>query len=287
MLIGIDIGLTAIKIVELDKTIKPFALRNFALVPIVDNSKEGVATLIKSLLHAMRPTAQQAALTLPYAVLRTKNVRLPQAMPTKAIAKFITLNLGHYFNLSADELYFDFSVWQDQNQSANNLISIFAVDRALVKWYRNIMTATGIELRFIEPTLLAMQRTLYFQKPNLGTNSAIVAMEQASCEIIIFNREKLFYAAEKPIFELPLDINSETSLLSLIAEQLRNFGLANNVELANIVLCGEKAAALQPSCNVCNPFNGMQLSEQIDQDNLFKIAPAMVGCVGAALRENW
>jgi type IV pilus assembly protein PilM len=146
---GLDIGSSAIKVVQLDGSGRNLGLRGHAIVPLpADAIAEGiikdptvVVTAIQEAVGKARVKGRDAVISVSGRELIVKKVQLPRATP-KEIDDAIQLEAEHHIPFAIDEVFLDYQV---VGESGNVMdVILVAVKKSKVTEYFAVAEEAGM-----------------------------------------------------------------------------------------------------------------------------------------------
>ncbi len=252
--LGIDIGTSAIKIVELSKEGGRFKLDNYGMFQLeavgnavnISNklSSESVAQLtnddlswgIKEIIKVSKMKASDAVVSIPSFSSFSTMISMPY-LSEKDIAKSIPFEARKYIPLPISDVILDWSIVNIANnqqgqmsvQQPNNgglgktpTVDVFliAVPKQEIERYKSIIKITGLNFRALEPENSALIRAL------LGNDLspvAIVNIGGRSTSILIVDNgyERISHNYEVGGFEITRSISKALNVSISRAEELK------------------------------------------------------------------
>ncbi|MEN6520132.1 MAG: type IV pilus assembly protein PilM [Armatimonadota bacterium] len=182
-IVGIDIGNSHIKAIELEPFGTGYRLVNAALqVTPLDSCRDGVITntldvaqSIKTLLRSanIRSTGAVAAITGSQVIVR--QVQLPK-MSEANLRKSIKFEAAKYVSASMDDSVVEFEILGDIEGTDQMNVMLVAAPKDLVESRVNVLEAAGIEPVAIDVEAFAIIRALVESDTNNGLASATAAL---------------------------------------------------------------------------------------------------------------
>lgn len=181
---GLDIGTSAVKIVQLRKSLSGrYELISFGGVSVPEGlsqsdseaDKKKLAEIIKNLTHSMHITTKNVVVSLPGSAIFTTVVNFPK-MPLAEIKKAISYQAEQNIPLKISEVKVD---WQVVRESPDkNEISVMIIAAPISKTQKviDVTEGAGLELNAVEINAIAAARSLQTNEPlymivDLGTFS--------------------------------------------------------------------------------------------------------------------
>lgn len=244
--LGVDIGTTTIKVVELDKSDGVFSLKNYGLLEnfghlerenaaiqtsglkIVD---ELTASLLKELLNKMGPTVKEAVFSLPAFSAFVTVMDLPN-VSEKEFNQLIPYEARQYIPIPLSEVVLD---WQVLNPLPGSLtertqVLLIAVSQEVVNKYVRIAQLAGLHLRALELESISLARALVGEDP-LTTVVIDIGARATSISIVDEKNVRLTHDIDTAGNDLTLAVARGMNLSPLKAEEIkRNYGVLITAE---------------------------------------------------------
>ncbi len=205
--LGVDIGTTSIKIVEVSKgKVKP-ELKNYGILEsyghlervnnaiqtsslkIVEND---TAELLKLLIKNSKFKTSEAVASIPSFAAFITLLEIPQMSDTE-ITSSMKYQLGQYVPLPASEVTIDWTKVgerQDEQGFVKEQILLISVPNEVIKKYTNIFKLAGLKLRAIEVESLSLLRSVELED---DAPTLIVDIGARSTNIVIAEQKALKY----------------------------------------------------------------------------------------------
>lgn len=183
--LGIDIGTSNIKIVELSQSSGGVALENYGILETygyldrpnaaIQSSyfkivEETSVDLLKKLLKSFKPRTKRAVISLPIFSSFVTIFEMPLT-DEKEISRAIPFEAKKYIPLPLDELTVDWAIINDGARGGKNISSkilLIAIPKDLIRRYQRIAKDVGLDVVAFELESVALARSL------LGQNKAPV-----------------------------------------------------------------------------------------------------------------
>lgn len=169
-MVGIDLGEYAIKIAEISRRGKRFAVKNYAWAKTpesVKHSEDNAARAIRQMMDEAGIKTKKAFFTIPDTLYLCTSFELPP-MPEKEIAPAIAYNASRYLTVPIADVAIDWQAAQPVREGQPIRIFAAAVPHAVVERYRSIAKKAGLEIIAVEAEALSIAS-------NLGVSSARTA----------------------------------------------------------------------------------------------------------------
>lgn len=164
-LIGVDIGATAIKLVELSRSRSGYELASFAAVPlprgaVSENSVVDSAAVSAALVEAVRtakPSTRNVAVALFSNSVIIKTITIP-AMSELELEGQIEIEAYDHIPYDINEVFIDFYI-QGMNYEEPELMDVVLVacKRDLVESYKALLSGAGLVPKCIDCSLFAVE----------------------------------------------------------------------------------------------------------------------------------
>ncbi len=172
--LGVDIGASAIKIVQLKKENERYKLGNYAIYLLKEQLKRSnyqvgsdsskipaleMAEIIKKTMGKAEIKAKDVYLSVPVYSSFSTLVDLPQ-MSEKEIASAIPYEARKYVPIPISEVVLDWSLVSLPNKAAGRQVLIIAVPKKVINYYNEIMKLAGLTVGGIEEETFSLSRVL-------------------------------------------------------------------------------------------------------------------------------
>lgn len=238
MSIGLDIGSKSVKVVELTRDGKLWALRSAGAVgysgPPIDanlNDEKAVgdlANIIKKLIKDARVNSREVAISLPETQVFTRLMQFPLLNDVE-IASAVKWEAEEYIPIPLKDAIVEHQIIERlENASPPQvLVLLVAALRSLVENYIDVVSKAGLTVVGVETELMAMARSL---SPDTGT-SLLVDFGAKSTDIAIVKNGSLYFSRSIPTAGDALSRAVAQSLgvsLQQAEEYKKTYGLAEN-----------------------------------------------------------
>jgi len=253
--LGVDIGTTSIKVVEVKSGKDRPEIINYGLLEssgylaranqalqtsALKIFESDVVELLKTVLREMHPRTTQAVASLPPFSAFTTVFDFP-TMDPKQVEQAITYQAKQYVPLPLSEVALDWmkvGEYQDEKGFAHEKILLVAVPKEQIQKYQQIFAAAGLALRELELESLSIARIWGTD----ATPSIVLDIGSRSTDIIFLEDGKLTWSAQSDFAgsSLTQALASSLSINPLRAEELKKergvIGTGPNYELSTIML---------------------------------------------------
>jgi len=176
--LGIDIGASAVKFVEIEKKEGRHELKNYAIYPLdkylkrsnyqvgLSSAKitnEEIAEIIKRTIKEANIVSREVYLSVPVYSSFSTTIDFP-IMPEKEIAAAVPFEAKKYIPVPISEVVLDWSIINPLSKSSGKQSSqqvlLVAVPKDLINNYNQIIRLTGLNIRAIEEETFSLSRAL-------------------------------------------------------------------------------------------------------------------------------
>lgn len=188
--LGLDIGTSAIKLVELEKEEERYKLKAYGIFPMSEYLKhlgeqprinphkmleEQVAEMIKQTIQAAKIKSRKVSLSIPVYSSFSTLIDLPP-MPEKEIARAIPFEARKYVPIPTSEVVLDWSIVEkikegpkteeiakteeEKVSPESSQILLVAVPKEVIAKYGRIVQLAGLELGALEAETFSLARSL-------------------------------------------------------------------------------------------------------------------------------
>ncbi|MBM4177286.1 type IV pilus assembly protein PilM [Candidatus Gribaldobacteria bacterium] len=205
--LGIDIGSSSIKVVELLVAGKKKKLNNYLEFKLPLSNNQARTFNSESLLLLTEETAQVLQALLKRSKIKTKKAKfsLPDfstffttfslpSMPQNEIAQAVEFEARHHIPLPLTEVTFDWQIIEKETTPAGAekyLILLVAIPNSVLQNYSTMAQLAGLEIEGMEAEVFAFVRSLYLPEKFQFAPLAIIDIGQQSTTLSIIENKKL------------------------------------------------------------------------------------------------
>jgi len=252
--LGVDIGTTSIKVVEVKGGKRPKVV-NYGLLEssgYLSRANQALQTsglkifeadvveLLKTVIREMGVTTKSAIASLPPFSVFTTVVDFPQMDP-KELEKAMVYQAKQYVPLPLNEVALDWlkvADFQDEKGFAHQKILLISVPQEQIKKYQGMFRAAGLDLKALEIESLSVARMF----GNDPTPTIVVDIGSRSTNIVFLEQGTLRWNAQSDFASASLTqaLAASLGVNPLRAEELKKergiIGTGPNYELSTIML---------------------------------------------------
>lgn len=254
--LGVDIGTTSIKMVEVAQGKRMPRLINYGILESQSSLQrmntalqtstlklfeKETANFLKIFLNQFKPQTSDAIASLPIFSAFTTILSFPE-MSSAEMEKTMSFQAKQYIPIPVSETAIDWikvGEYKDENGFKHNQVLLISVPQEQIKKYQNIFKSAGLSLKAIEIESLSLVRSLLGGDP---TPSFIIDIGSRSTSIVIAEKGELKFTAQSDFAGASLTqaLASSLNINSLRAEELKKergiIGTGLNYELSTIML---------------------------------------------------
>ncbi|MBI2591546.1 MAG: type IV pilus assembly protein PilM [Candidatus Brennerbacteria bacterium] len=254
--LGVDIGTSSIKIVEVSKALQKPQLKTYGILEtyghlerlnnaiqtsslkILENE---TAELLKTLVAEMKVKTKDVVASLPQFLVFTTLLELPQ-MTSDDIGKSISFQARQYIPLPISEVSIDWlkvGEREDENGVKKQLVFLIGVPNENIKKYKAIFKSAGLTLRALELETLSLSRSLVgdgngpVAMVDIGARSTIVSVIHKGLPQHIGQSD---FAASSLTQAIANGLNINVRRAETLKKQRGLLGRGGDYELSTLVL---------------------------------------------------
>lgn len=211
-IIGLDIGSTGIKAMELSKKGDQIKVERYAIEPLEPGivsernivNKEKVITAIKELFKKNKITTKKVCVSIPSSASITRNIKMNGDLNDKEIGSEIELEAEKYIPYALDEINLDYTV-TGPIEGDEGLVNVLLVVSKMenVDNIEVLIGAAGLVPTIIDVDTFAIERAfdLVISKlPAQGRQKVIAVFDigATTTTLNVFDKQKVIYTREQP-----------------------------------------------------------------------------------------
>ena len=197
MALGIDIGTSSIKLVEIDNSGKTPSLIAagavpFAGIPISETSDKAslieISNLIRKLISQTKVETTAVNISIPESKAFTRAIKFPMLTDAE-VAQAIKWEAEQYLPYPIDEAVYQHKIIKKNERAVppETTVLLVAVAEALAEKYMELFSYLGMEVMFIEPEMSAIVRSV-----GKDPSGVFVNLGAATCDISIVSEGNIF-----------------------------------------------------------------------------------------------
>jgi len=182
-LVGLDIGSSSVKLVELKMISHGYQLLNFGVSPIhpeaiIDGAimdSQAIVGAIRSLLETMRIRSKNIATSISGNSVIIKKIMLP-LMTEDELEESIQWEAEQYIPFNITDVNLDFNVLRRSETDQSQLeVLLVAVKKEMIEDYCSVITEVGLKPAIIDVSSFAVQN-MYEMNYDVGEDECIAAV---------------------------------------------------------------------------------------------------------------
>ncbi len=203
--IGLDIGTSAIKMVELDETKDTYKLKNFGIAKLpketivngVIINSDPLIQAIKGLVSNLKITNKNVAISISGHPVIIKKITL-DFMTEEELEPVIETEAEQYIPFDLDEVNIDFQILGVNEEKSDQMnVMLVAAKKAMIEEYTDVIRASGLKTSIIDIDVFALENMFdinYAYEENQNTVLIDIGASVTNINIVkngfsIFNRD--------------------------------------------------------------------------------------------------
>lgn len=192
-LVGVDIGSSSVKLVQLREQKGSFYLANIGIVPlppeaIVDNTlmdSSAVVDAIKSLFASLNIKIKEVACSISGNTVIIRKIKLP-AMPSEELEDQIQWEAEQYIPFDINDVNIDFQILDPDEEDPSRMnVLLVASKKDIINDYVNVFAESGLKLVVVDVDSFAVQN-IYEQNYDSAPDE-VVALINIGASILNLN----------------------------------------------------------------------------------------------------
>ncbi|MBU1219692.1 pilus assembly protein PilM [Myxococcota bacterium] len=180
--VGLDIGASAVKVVQLSESRKGVVLENFGINPlppqsIVDGSimnQVAVLEAIEALFSRLNIKRKDVALAVSGRNVIVKKITLPQ-MSVPELAEELTIEMKHHIPFDRDEVEVDHELVVQKNAEGQMEVLLVAAKKEIILDYMELVREAGLNTSVIDVSAFAVQN-IYQRCKGINPSESIIIL---------------------------------------------------------------------------------------------------------------
>ncbi len=253
--LGIDIGTTSIKVVEISKKGKQFRLENYSILETkkyLEHSNQAIQTsslkiveeettkLLKIILNEVKPKSRTVLASIPAFSVFITPIDMP-LLSLEETTKSVVFQAKQYVPLPVNEVSIDwFKTEEFENPRGGRLQRIFliGIPNEIIKKYKKIFKAAELRLATLEIESLSLVRAL----GKLDAVTMVVDIGAESTNMIVTEKGVLKHSSQTDYggIHLTKSLSKSLGVSALRAEELKRrrglLGSGGESELSTLII---------------------------------------------------
>ncbi len=216
--LGIDIGNSAIKLIELNRRGGQIAVDAIAIEPLPEGAiqdgypvdPERISAAIERAAITAGTRLKQAAVAVPTASIITRAIAVPANLEEREIEAHIRREASELISFSLEEAYLDFQIQGiSENDDENQEITIVASRKENVDWRRKALEDAGLMAVIVDVEAYALENLCHLlttppTRPNaslpqaeVNRLAAMIDMGSVTTTLYVFQDHRLIFSREQ------------------------------------------------------------------------------------------
>lgn len=208
-LVGVDIGSSSIKLVQLSRSGNGYRLEGFGVETLPENAvSEGVivdagvvSNALKQALRRSGVTAKRCAMAVSGSAVITKLINLPAALGQDDIEAQIEVEAGHYIPYPREEVSLDFEVLGPSARNADLLEILLAASKTEhVDMRREVAEMAGLTVGVVDVESFAVSNAFDLVRQQAGIDAsetlAVLNIGSTTSSMIVLRGNRSTYNRE-------------------------------------------------------------------------------------------
>jgi type IV pilus assembly protein PilM len=191
-IVGVDIGSSAVKLVQLRELKGGYQLQNVGILPlpaeaIVDNTlmdSSSIVETVKHLLESLQVKAKDAACSISGNAVIIRKISLP-VMPAEELEDQIHWEAEQYIPFDINDVNVDFQILDTDEQDLSKMnVLLVASKKDIINDYLAVFAESGLKLVVVDVDSFAVQNAY---EANYGAGDEVVALVNLGASIMNLN----------------------------------------------------------------------------------------------------
>lgn len=209
--VGIDIGSTAVKLLELSKVGDKFQVESYAMEPLPENSVEdkdiseldAVAAAISSVVKRAKPRSQYAAIAVAGRNVITKTITMNGGLSDQEIQEQIEADPASYIGQEIEDIEFDFQMIGPNEKEPDRVDYLLAACRSETLEIRtNVIDLAGLKEKIVDIEKYALENAFMMvveTDPDIDETDTIALVEigATTTSLSVLGDQKIVYLNEQ------------------------------------------------------------------------------------------
>ncbi len=305
--VGLDIGATSLKLVELDFSAPALRVQALGTLPMPKQAVQGhfiksperVAAAIEELVRQSGCSCKNVSVGLPAGSVFAKPITVPR-LPWSELHEHVMLEAGQCVPFDRDSISVDFQV---TGRSGPDMVEVLivAAKNEVIAGYREAVALAGLRTSIVDVDCFALQNCFEFNEPKLLDKSiALIDIGGRAASLHIVSQGRSLRVADVSLLR-DNEGREEDDCTALVAEIAQQLSLLCDTEDQEIILDGVRVCGggamlpvvaerlsdlLSIPTQVLNPFSQIAVADDLVSGGVAHIAPVMGVATGLALRHS-
>jgi type IV pilus assembly protein PilM len=261
-IVGVDIGSSAVKLVQLRELKGGWQLLNVGILPlppeaIVDNTlmdSSSIVETVKNLLASLQVKAKEAVCSISGNAVIIRKISLP-VMPAEELEDQIHWEAEQYIPFDINDVNVDFQILDTDQQDLSKMnVLLVASKKDIINDYQAVFAEAGLKLMVVDVDSFAVQNAY---ETNYGAEEDVVALVNLGASIMNLN----IVRGGVSLFTRDVQMGG-----SLYTEEIqKQFGLnSEQAELKKLTAEGSQDARLAEIMQRVNETIALEMRRSLD-----------------------
>lgn len=202
--VGLDIGSDFIKVLSINSAVKPYQVKNFAIIPVPAGAvikgeikdPAAIGTVLHELFKKNRIETKNVALAIPRSSVIIKNIDVDKRLNSTEIESRAWIEANHHFPDLVGKIYLDFTVTPSEQDDTQLDLMLVACRKDQVNPYLEALQEGGLKAKIIDLNSNALDRALTYElqaTPDLNT-IALLNLDLTLSTFLVVHEGKQIYA---------------------------------------------------------------------------------------------
>jgi type IV pilus assembly protein PilM len=283
-LLGLAIGSSSVKLLELSKSQNQYCVENYAIVPITQTIPEA----IKQAIALSGTQLRCAAIAMPDSEVISKSIQMNDSLSPDEMEEIILADADKHTHYPLHEISLDFEIL-GPTTNKSQLVDVLLIAARTEKVNERIalVHAAGLNVNIVDVQSHALERAHTFITAPEETFMIIDIGKSAIKTMVLYQQKIIFSRSD--------DMQKNSNILIYIERALHFFfSSPQRQEITHMLLMGGGSyiedlcllleTQLSIPTSIANPFSMMSVSSKIDTAALTHDARLMMTSCGLALR---
>ena len=304
-IVGLDIGASAIKLVQLDLAPSTPALKAFGSIPMPSDAVQGnsiknperVADAIRTLWHESKCSCRAVSVALPGGSVFVKAITVPR-LPWRDLREQVALEVAQFIPYDRDAISIDFQVLRSINPESLEVL-VVAAKNEILGGYLEAIERAGLTTMVVDVDCFALQNCFEYSEPEqLDKTTALIDIGARFSSLHIVREGRSLRIGDVLFGAQSVQV-SERDAAALVSELAQQLSLLCSSEDEEIKLDGIRlngggsvvpgvveilADTVQIPVRQMTPHAHISIPAEFNTELVESSAPFMAIAVGLALR---
>lgn len=307
--LGIDIGTTSVKVLQLQKLDNKYHVLDYSCIPfavephteVLLNSPSDISNAIKIALAHTQYNQKTATICVNSSTVMTKLLLLDANTLPQEIEENVLILANQYIPYQLEDINYDFEVLGNNPHTPDQLDILFiAAHHENVSAKVAIVANAGLRANIVDIDIYALKNACsllpeFIQRSVDHQTIAIVDLGATHSSFTVIQNDQVLYTREQEFSSTQLLTPFLTTITNEIQHSQILFTSSNPSSTINSIFIAGGCATLPNAAKVIeesleiptyiiNPFTNMTLARSVDKNALYMMAPTLTIACGLAIR---